>query len=144
MLEELKRRSDEALKKYHEELNKQSTEELLSLEWTKDCDASLRIETLYGAGMPRFKLWLHGKIPLYKGTLTIVKSGIDYLHDIVYSSDYWNSFDGCNKSPCVFTYKESSLFDFLNSARFKSFSFPERDLELLNKLGEYKKSLGVN
>lgn len=139
-LDILKKQLEEASKQYQDALKNQSTDYLLSLEWIKDCDALFKLETplISAAGMPKFKIRLFGKLPEYEGTLTIVKNG-EYYKDIVYSSNYCG---GClnNSGCCIFTYDTESFLNFLNSVRFKSFTFENKDLKLLNQLEEYKKT----
>lgn len=123
-------------------LDNQNKELILSLEWIKDCEATLKIDPFFAAGIPKYKILLTGRVPKYNSTLIIIK-GQNYLEDIVYQDNFL-----CDqlfkRSYCLTTYSEQSLINFLSSVRFKSFSFPNSDLKLFNFLEEYKKTYEQN
>lgn len=110
-----------------------------SLEWTKDCDASLEISRFRAIGIPAYQVFLSGNVPEtpeYNSQVTVFGESPAYQYNVLYQKT--GSLSLGDARPHFFTSCEKALKSFLSTVKFRSFKFDEQTLDLL-KFAEGKK-----
>ena len=121
-------------KKLEDEQSKDKIAEFLKLEWTKDCEAFLKIYPYAGAGMdayslviPQLKTMSIGKF--YPSIAVLFVFGDpkkSYEYNISYRQ---SSFQ--EEYPCLATSDPKTLIEFLNKVKFKKVHYDETKLNIL-------------
>lgn len=133
-LGEINAQIHELEKKRAEIINKENhlnDENIKSLEWTKDCCAKLRINSLGSYGLPVYEIFVYGrKLPHTgkSGSVTISGNSSDCYDNLLYDSNV----DRGRFS----TSSERLLIQFLEQVQFQELEYPERFLNVLKAAEE--------
>ena len=101
------------------------------LEWTKDCDATILIHTLYDYdNAPKYRIFPVGVIPNYaKGNITIMGNSTSFIESLILGKSYINGEPPHKLN--FYTNSEELLIKFLNKYKFRSLNFDKKLLEVL-------------
>jgi hypothetical protein len=71
--------------------NFKDAEEIKSLKWTKDCDARLCIESIWGAGLAHYKIFIFGKTPEFTNPINVMGEHSLYEYNVLFGKDFMNN-----------------------------------------------------
>lgn len=111
-----------------------AVEKFKTLEWIKECSASLNINAFLASGIDRYTIHLYGSVPSFEHHNYIpIYPGVAFIN---YSQGYMisNFANDDRKTPKIVTSNTDSLIEFLQKHKFKSFSFNEEDAKLYHFL----------
>lgn len=96
-----------------------------SLKWCQNCTARLELNTLYAAGLPKYKLHVYGNTPATNGVLEFFPD-LKYPNNICFSSKNFDS-----NGSYFYTNSIEALMRLINDAEFKSIEYDKEHLQLL-------------
>jgi len=130
-INELQNKRDEIIRDKYKERN----EEISKLAWTKHHRARLKLEPIYGAGLPRYKIEVWDNPPSMTGSI-VVYSGDNYHKHVFYGKKYLE--EGYEFS----SYDPESILKFLDGVVFKSLEYGKDDLHFLKRVSEIAERMG--
>ena len=115
--------------------NKFTEDSIKSLDWTKDCDAELKVLDMWSYGLPRFTIDILNspKIPQVTGTICVMGDDSMYQNNMMFSSKVWSLN---TTGPQFYTSNRDTLLKFLRKAKFRSLKGFEDNLKLYNDISE--------
>lgn len=105
-------------------------EKIRNLDWTKGCQAWLRIEPICGAGLPKYKVIVAGceipDFPYLERIVEVMGSSKNYENNITLHKDSYDL-----DASYFATSSEEMLIEFLGKAKFKSLDYDKQLLKVL-------------
>jgi len=114
-------------------LNRQKLEEeqtIQDLRWTKDYKAKLQINTMYSAGLPKYKILVYGNPPATLRGVQVFGDHKLYEYNIMYGKDF------AAACPCFCTQSAATLIQFLEEVEFLELEYDEEHLRVLEAVRE--------
>lgn len=109
-------------------------EKIQSLEWTKNCWATLHINSMVCAGLPTYTINIYGEdIPYTISPITVFNNHNLYEHNVMFGKSYLGVTDYS-----FYTSSKDALLGFLQVVKFKQLDYNKDWLEVLEAVKGYK------
>lgn len=95
------------------------------LQWTKDYKAVLQINSLSGAGLPKYSILVYGNPPSCMSPIVVMGEHSLCEYNMLYGKDLMADI------PCFYTSNTEVLLEFLEKVQFQSIEFDEELLRIL-------------